>query len=340
MKLLNVGEKGLQNSKNFGKKVGIIGASGYTGYELIKILKKHPKVELAVLNSKSYEGKKVKELYPDFNSEDIFTNYSVDEINDMKLDCIFLAVPHKTAMETVPKLKCKVVDLSADYRFKKKELYEKVYGIEHTDNKTKAVYGLPELFKEKIKKAKLIANPGCYATVCTLSAFPIQKLVKYVVFDCKSGYSGAGKESAYTKNPSIIKENLVAYKLVNHRHKYEVEQFIKTRLSFTPHVIDAFQGMMCTMHAILKKNTNKEGIIKIFKEFYKDEPFVKIMEDKIPDLHDVQKTNYCCLGGFEIDENNQLVVVSVIDNLIKGASGQAVQNMNLMFGFDEKEGLE
>jgi N-acetyl-gamma-glutamyl-phosphate reductase len=320
-------------------KVGIIGASGYTGYELIKILKKHPKVELTVLNSKSYAGHPVKSLYPDFFDSDLkFTNASIEEIN--KLDLAFLAVPHKTAMSIVPKLKCKVVDLSADYRFKKINVYEKVYGIKHTDKKTKAVYGLPELFKEKIKKAKVIANPGCYATICTLTAYPIQKLAKYIVFDCKSGYSGAGKNSTYAKDHHAIKENIVAYKLSNHRHKYEVEQFIKTKLSFTPHVIDAFQGMMCTMHAILKKNVSVENIKKLYKDFYKNQHFIKIMEDKIPDLHDIQKTNYCNIGGFEIDENNQLVIVSVIDNLLKGASGQAVQNMNLMFGFGETESLE
>src|SRR3989338_5126978 len=339
MKLLNVGEKGLQNSKNFEKKVGIIGASGYTGYELIKILKKHPNVELTVLNSKTYAGQTVKSLYPDFFDSSLkFTNVPLEEIN--KLDLVFLAVPHKTAMEIVPKLKCKVVDLSADYRFKKKELYEKVYGIKHTDNKTKAVYGLPELFKEKIKKAKLIANPGCYATVCALSAFPIQKLAKYIVFDCKSGWSGAGKESDYAKDSDILKENMVAYKLVNHRHKYEVEQFIKTKLSFTPHVIDAFQGMMATAHILLKKTASREKIIKMYEDFYKGQPFVKIVKGKIPEIKDVAKTNYCHIGGFDIDENNQLVVVSVIDNLVKGASGQAVQNMNLMLRFDEKKGLE
>lgn len=342
MKLLNAGEKGLGKAKLFQKKVGIIGASGYTGYELIKILKNHPKVELAVLNSKSYEGKKVKELYPDFDGEETYTNYSVDEINKMKLDCMFLAVPHTKAFEILPKLKSKkIIDLSADYRFKKIQKYEEVYKTKHPDEKNnkKAVYGLPELFKEKIKKAKVIANPGCYATVCILSAFPIQKLSKYIVFDCKSGYSGAGKNSIYAKDHNVINENIVAYTLTNHRHKYEVEQFIKTKLSLTPHVIDAFQGMMCTMHVILKKNVSVENIKKLYKEFYKNQHFIKIMEDKIPDLHDIQKTNYCNIGGFEIDENNQLVVVSVIDNLIKGASGQAVQNMNLMFGFGESEGL-
>ncbi len=314
-----------------------MGASGYTGYELIKILKNHPKVELAILNSKTYAGKTVKSLYPDFNDELKFTDASIDEIN--KLDLVFLAVPHKTAMEIVPKLKCKIIDLSADYRFKDSNVYEKVYATKHTDKKTKAVYGLPELFKQKIKKAKVISNPGCYATSCILPALPIQKLAKYIVFDCKSGYSGAGKKPTFFNNPKNYTDNILPYKLTKHRHKYEIEQFIKTKISFTPHVIPTFQGMMCTMHVLLKKESDKDEIISIFKEFYKNGPFIKIV-DKIPDLHDIQGNNYCYLGGFEIDENNQLVVISVIDNLLKGASAQAVQNMNLMFGFNEKEGLE
>jgi len=322
-------------------KAGIIGASGYTGYELIKLLKKHPQVELLVLNSKSYNGKKVKELYADFDSDEEFTDYSTSEINEMKLDCVFLCVPHTTAFELVPKLKCKkIIDLSADYRFKKVEKYEEVYKVAHLDSGKKAVYGLPELFKEKIKKAKLVGNPGCYATVCLLSALPIQKLAKYIVFDCKSGYSGAGKKSKYAlDHDGTIKENMVAYKLVSHRHKPEIEQFLKGKLSFTPHVIDAFCGMMCTMHVLLKKSVGKDEVVKLFEDYYKDEPFVKIVKDKIPSIKDVVKTNYCHIGGFEIDDNNQLVIVSVIDNLIKGASGQAVQNMNLMFKLDEKEGL-
>jgi len=325
------------------KNVGIIGASGYTGYELIKILLKHKEIELKVLNSQNYEGKQVKELYPDFNEDLKFTNYSVDEINKMKLDCIFLAVPHTTAFELTPKLNCKkIIDLSADYRFKKIKKYEEVYKVKHLDEKgnKKAVYGLPELFKNKIKKAKLVANPGCYATACALAALPVSKLAKYIVFDCVSGWSGAGKSSVYAKDHDSIKENFVAYKLTNHRHKPEIEQFIKSKLSFTPHVIDAYQGMMATAHILLKKNVNKDEVVKLFEDFYKDAAFVKIVKGKVPEIKDVAKTNYCHIGGFEIDDNNQLVVVSVIDNLIKGASGQAVQNMNLMFGFDEMEGLK
>lgn len=323
-------------------KVGIIGASGFAGYELIKILTKHPQTELKVLNSKSFEGKKVSELYPDYQGDETFTNYSIEEMNKMELDCVFLAVPPTKAFLIVPKLNCKCVDLSADYRFKDVKLYEQIYKTPHQDleNNSEAVYGLPELFKDKIKDAKVIGNPGCYSTVCLLTSMPIVDLANYTIFDVKSGYSGAGKSSKFaTDHDNTIKENIVAYKLTNHRHKYEIEQFVGKKISFTPHVIDAFQGMMSTTHVMLKENVTKEQIIKKFEEYYKDKPFVKIIKDKIPEIKDIQDTNYCHIGGFEIDENNQLIIIGVIDNLIKGASGQAVQNMNVMFNFDETEGL-
>lgn len=319
-------------------KAGIIGASGYAGYELIKILKKHPKVDLKILNSRTYAGKTVKGLYSDFDDKNLkFTDAPLEELN--KLDVAFLAVPNGTAMKVTKKLKCKIIDLSADYRYNNKDIYEKIYGIKHIDKKAKDVYGLPELFREKIKKAKVIGNPGCYATACILAALPMQKYCKYIVFDCKSGYSGAGVNPTYNNDPKNYTDNIIAYKLSSHRHKSEIEQFIKTKLSFTPHVIPTFRGIMCTMHAILNKKIDNNKIKSIYKNCYKNEQFIKIMEDKIPELHDAQNTNYCCIGGFEVDDNNQLVVVSTIDNLIKGASGQAVQNMNIMFGIDEKEGL-
>ena len=316
-------------------KAGIIGAAGFTGYELIKILKNHPKVDLEVLNSRTYAGKTVKSVYSDFSDSELkFTNVPLEEID---VDVVFLAVPHGTAMSLVPKLKCKVIDLSADYRFNDVAVYEKVYKNKHTDT-TKAVYGLPELFKDEIKKANLVANPGCYATASILAALPIQEHADTIIFDCKSGYSGAGVKKTYINDPKNYSDNIIPYKITKHRHKYEIEQFLKNKVSFTPHVIPSFRGLMSTMHATLNKNMDSNQIKTIYEEYYKNEPFVKIV-DKIPDLHDVQNNNYCYLGGFEVDENKQLVVVSVIDNLLKGASGQAVQNMNLMFGFDEKEGL-
>lgn len=323
------------------KKVGILGASGYTGYELVKLLVNHPKVELAVLNSQSYAGKKVKELYHDFDSELEFTNYSIEEVNKIGIELLFLCMPNGEAMKIIPKLKkgIKVIDLSADYRFSDISKFESVYGIKHTDKETKAIYGLPELFRKDIKSAKLVANPGCYVSACLLAALPIQNISSYVVFDCKSGWSGAGKESIYAKDPNTIKDNLVAYNLTKHRHKYETEQFLKVKLSFSPHVIETFRGIMCTAHVMLKEKVTPEMIKSMYKDYYHNEPFVEIA-DKTPELREVQNNNLCKIGGFEIDENNQLVVVSVIDNLLKGASGQAVQNMNVMLGFDEKEGLE
>ena len=323
-------------------KVGILGAAGYTGYELVKILKKHPQVELVVLNSRSLADKKVSDINGDYPDDDVFTNYSFDEINRLKIDCMFLALPHASSYSYVPKLNCKIIDLSADYRFKDIRTYEAVYDVRHTDkiNNKKAVYGLPELFREEIKKAEIIANPGCYATCCILSAYPVMKFAKYVLFDCKSGWSGAGRNSLYANDPTTIRDNLVAYKLTGHRHGPEIKQFITAEMSFTPHVINTFEGMMATTHVLLKDSIDREEIIKLYRDFYHDEPFVRIIANKIPEIKDVAFTNFCHIGGFEIDEHNRLVIVSVIDNLLKGASGQAVQNMNIMFGFDEKSGLE
>lgn len=322
------------------KNVGIIGASGYTGFELIKILAKHKGVSLKVVNSTGNAGKKIKEMYPEYAGSEVYTNYSVPEINKMGLDCIFLAVPPTAAFEYAGKLACThIIDLSADFRFAHPKSYESTYQAKFPGKKNPAVYGLPELHGEKIKKARIIANPGCYATACLLGSLPIQKIAKYIVFDCISGWSGAGKESAYAKDPSLLQGNVVAYKLTEHRHKPEIEQFLKAKISFTPHVFQAFRGIMCTAHILLGKKMTKEKIIQIFESYYEGKPFVKIVTDGVPDIKSVQNTNFCRIGGFEIDKNNQLVVVSVLDNLVKGASGQAVQNMNLALGFEEKEGL-
>lgn len=320
------------------RRVGVVGASGYTGVELIKILARHKDVKIEVLNSESFAGKKVKEVEPSVNSGLKFTNYSIEQINKLCLDLIFLAMPNGKAMKIVPKLNCRIIDLSGDYRFGNFKIYEHNYRIKHLDKKTKAVYGLPELFRGKIAGARVVANPGCYATACLLAALPVQKLPKYMIFDCKSGYSGAGKKPAYVNDPKNYTDNVIAYSITKHRHKAEAEQFLKSKISFTPHVIPVFRGLMCTMHAILNEKIKGEKVKSIYKNFYKKEKFIKIL-GKIPELHDAQNTNNCCIGGFEADSSNRLVVVSTIDNLLKGASGQAVQNMNIMLGFDESEGL-
>lgn len=320
--------------------VGIIGASGYTGHELFTLLQGHKEVDIKVLNSRSFVDKKVSELYPDYTGEAAYTGYSLEAINAMKLDMVFLALPHGLSMDAVQQLDgaAKIIDLSADYRFEDPKQYEKIYGRVplHTDYEW--IYGLPELFKDKIKTARTVANPGCYATASILATYPVQSIAERIIADCKSGWSGAGRESKYAKDPTIIKDNLVAYSLTKHRHKYEVEQFIKPKLSFTPHVFDTFQGMMCTAHIVLNETITSAEVADLYADFYKGAAFVRI-KDTIPQIADTQGTNYCDIGGFEIDETNQLVVVSTIDNLWKGAAGQAVQNMNLMLGFDETTGL-
>ncbi len=319
-------------------KAGIIGASGYAGYELIKILSKHEFADIEFLNSKSHKNETVKSVYHDFwNDELKFTNLSLGEINNSNADVIFLALQSGEAIDLVPRLKPKVVDLSADFRFSDIKAYEKIYGFKHNE-RVRAIYGLPEIFRKKIKNAKVIANPGCYSTASLIAGLPVQKLARNIIFDCKSGYSGSGIKPTYVNQKENYHDNVIPYNIIKHRHKYEIEQFIKAKISFTPHVVPIFRGLMSTAHILPKKKTNPAKIKNLYKKFYKDEPFVRI-SDKIPEFHDVQGTNYCCLGGFEIDENNQLVVISVIDNLLKGASGQAVQNMNIMFGFDEREGL-
>jgi N-acetyl-gamma-glutamyl-phosphate reductase len=323
------------------KSVGIIGASGYTGHELVKLLARHQMVDLKVMNSRNYIGKKVSSLYDDFEGENVYTGYSLEEINNFGLDLIFLALPHAKSMDTIQELDTKttkLIDLSADYRFQDAEKYEKVYGRAALPSKHTWVYGLPELFKEDIQKAQTVANPGCYATASILAAYPIQDQATHIVFDCNSGWSGAGRDSRYAKDPDLLHDNLIAYNLTKHRHKYEIEQFLRTPLSFTPHVFDTFQGMMCTAHILLKDTTTTADVIKRYQDFYADAAFVRINE-AAPDVKQTQKTNFCDIGGFEIDETNQLVVVSTLDNLWKGAAGQAVQNMNLMLGFQETEGL-
>ncbi len=341
----------MQNSSNKSKqtkesdvkiRVGIIGASGYTGLELLRILSYHPFVQEVVLQSESAKGKKVSDLAPDLLKSRFanvcFTEVALDSINRANLDVVFLAVPHGTAMQLVPKIKTKVIDLSSDYRFKRPAEFERVYGQKHTDKKRKAVYGIPELFKKEIKHAHLVANPGCYATGMILTAYPLQKLAKTFIFDGKSGWSGAGKSSIYATDQSYIQDNIVAYHLVRHRHSFEVGQFLKVPFSFTPHVINTFQGMMITTHLFLKKKQDAKKVKVLLKQYYTGSPFVQIV-DTIPNLHSVQKTNLVQIGGFEVDEHKRMVIVTVFDNLRKGASGQAVQNMNLMFGFDERRGL-
>ncbi len=327
--------------------IGIIGGSGYTGGELLRLLAGHPEADVAAVASRSRKAQKVSDTHThlrkifDLNFEDL----SAEEVAS-RSDIVFTAVPHGTAMEFVPALieaGVKVIDLSADYRLDH-EIFEKVYKIRHIDPRD-VVYGLPELHHE-VAEQVLIANPGCYPTGAALAAAPLAAahLIERVVFDSKSGISGAGAEPTQVSHYPNIAENIQAYKLTNHRHGAEIVQELSRldrslkKISFTPHVIPSVRGILTTAHIFVKKELSKEEVSDIYQNFYYEKPFIRLIKG-IPMLSSVRGSNFCDIG-FEIEkDSDRVVIISAIDNLVKGASGQAIQNMNLMFGLDETTGL-
>lgn len=340
--------------------VGIIGGSGYTGGELLRILLNHEKVEIKAVTSREYAGEPVFRAHPHLRKiTDIkFIEPDIEKVVSM-CNFVFLAVPHGTAAPMVRRLLeagIRIIDLSADFRLKNKDDYLKWYGWEHPcpELLELAVFGLPEFHRNEIRNAKLVANPGCIATASILSITPIIKagIVENdkIVLDAKIGSSGAGTSvSEATHHPEH--SNLVrAYKPVMHRHTPEIEQEVslkagfKVTIALTPHAIDMVRGILVTGHMFLKKEVNIQEIWKVYREMYQNEPFVRIVRDhkglhRLPDPMNVIGSNFCDVG-FEIDPHaNRIVTFGALDNLIKGAAGQAVQNFNIMIGVDEKMGL-
>jgi len=328
-------------------KVAIVGASGYTGGELLRILLNHSETEIVDVTSRKYDGTPVDKIHPHIRDSGlIFKNKNPNELD---ADIIFTATPHGASMKIVPDLLetgAKVIDLSGDYRFNDVNVYEKWYGLKHTSD-IKGVYGLPELHREEIKKADLIANPGCFVTGAILSGIPLskEKIAERMIFDSKTGVSGAGVNPSTSTHYPNIGDNVNPYKVTSHRHMPEIQQelgaFSNVKVSFTPHLVPVNRGILTTNHCFLTEDKTSEEILDLFKKEYEKEPFIKILEDgEIPRLSSVRGSNYAHIGCFEIDETGRLVVVSAIDNLVKGASGQAVHNMNIMCGFDETKGLK
>lgn len=327
--------------------IGIIGASGYTGGELMRLLLNHPQAKIELATSRKLAGQKVSVTHRHLKDMvDLqFENPDPQEIKD-RCDVVFVAVPHGTAMGIVPQLlddKVKVIDLSADYRLKT-DVFEKVYGIKHSDPRN-VVYGIPELHPE-VKHQKFIANPGCFPTGASLAAAPLAQvsMIESVVFDSKTGVSGAGIEPSLASHYPNMAENVQPYKLTTHRHLAEFTQELQrldsslTKISFTPHIIPSVRGILTTAHIFTKGNLTKYDVMDLYAEMYQDKPFVRVV-DGIPSLSAVRGSNFCDIG-FEVDpRNNRVVVISAIDNLVKGASGQAIQNMNLMCGLGETTGL-
>jgi len=341
-------------------KVSIIGATGYTGKELVKILAKHEKVELVHLTSSTFSGKKLAEVFPEFlGLLDInLIDLEVDLLTQDS-ELVFTALPHTVSMEMVPKLLesgVKVVDLSADYRLKDPSVYEEWYKKVHSQVSngwlSKAVYGLPELYYQEIKKASLVANPGCYPTSVILGIAPLLKFKlvepQGIIIDSKSGATGAGRKLSLGLHFSECNENFKAYKVVGHNHIPEIEQelsniyFISShiKVSFTPHLLPINRGILSTCYLNLNGQKEEGEIMEIYQKFYQRVPFVRIFKPpNLPEIKFVVGTNYCDIG-FKIDKRvEKIKVISVIDNLLKGAAGQAVQNMNIMSGFSETCGL-
>lgn len=348
-------------------KVSIVGATGYSGKELIRILLKHPQVEILHLVSASYVGKKITEIFPDFLNQLDQTLIELDIDTIVRdSDLVFTALPHTVSMEIIPELmnrkNIRIIDLSADYRLKDPALYTQWYQKEHSEKSKdilkKAVYGLPEIYAKEIKEAVLVANPGCYPTSAILGIAPLlaYHLVdpEGIIVDAKSGTSGAGRKLSLGLHFPECNENFKAYKSLGHNHIPEIEQELslvyhhpeqgpekkEITISFTPHLLPISRGILSTCYLDLVKSFEEEEILKTYRKFYQHAPFVRIFNPpSLPEVRFVAEVNYCDIG-FAIDRRvGKIKVISVIDNLTKGASGQAVQNMNLMFGFPEGLGL-
>ena len=332
-------------------KVAIIGASGYTGAESIKILLNHSQAELTYLTALPEECGALEDVFPQFKGRCPLQiePLDLDKLSKMA-DVALCCLPHKVSMGFVPKLLnagLKVIDFSADYRIKDVALYEKYY-VKHTDteNLKHAAFGLPELFRDRIKNARLVANPGCYPTGASLAIAPLLKagLVEtdMIIVNAVTGASGAGKNPSVKFHFPNMNENLFPYGIGTHRHMPEIEQITsdvagkKTTVLFQPHVGPFDRGILSSVYCKPKENFDNEQLQKLYHDFYKGEPFVQILKNA-PGVKDVAGTNYCHI--FPAYVKDMFVCFSAIDNLVKGASGQAIQNMNIIFGLDESMGL-
>ena len=347
-------------------KISVIGSTGYVGKELVKILMNHQKVELVYLISSTYAGENIAEIFPEF------LNKLDKKLIDLNLnvvsqdsDLVFTALPHTVSMDVVPELinkGVKVIDLSADYRIKNSAVYQEWYKKElnqiSKELLLEAVYGLPEIYLDKIKDALLVANPGCYPTSIILGIAPLLKFKladpQGIIVDSKSGITGAGKKLSLGLHFAECNENFKAYKVVRHNHIPEVEQELSfvyfgadnkeqikgIKVSFTPHLLPINRGILSTCYLSLRGSKKEEEVLEIYQKYYHKAPFVRIFEPpNLPEIKYVAGTNYCDIG-FTIDERvGKIKVISAIDNLLKGAAGQAVQNMNIMSGFSETEGI-
>ncbi|MFA5113531.1 MAG: N-acetyl-gamma-glutamyl-phosphate reductase [Candidatus Margulisiibacteriota bacterium] len=340
-------------------KIGIVGAGGYAGVTLLSILLRHPEAKVIWLMSEdAHKGKSIAELYPQMRGicDLVCTTLAELDAKLPEVDLVFLALPHGIAINYVPKMikaGKKVVDLGADYRFHDEAVFKKWYNLDHPDKAvlSEAVFGSPELYKEEIKKARLIGNPGCYPTASILGLAPLVKngLIDLgsIVVDAKSGVSGAGRGVNLKVHYCERNEGVMAYAVNNHRHMGEVSYQVgklagqPVNVTFVPHLMPMTRGIHATCYGKLRNpKTEIRNLIELYKDFYKDAPFVRVYESGEPCTKNVAGTNYCDIALSINSESGTVIVMSVIDNLVKGAAGQAVQNMNLICGLEETTGLK
>lgn len=337
-------------------KIAIIGATGYGGAELIRLLHQHPTVTIHSIHSTSQQGLEIKETYPHLQT---IVNQTLEDINLEKMasevDLVFLATPSGVARKLVPELLAtglKVIDLSGDYRLKDSKKFEEWYKMTPGDENTlkQAVYGLAEWVDEDVTDASFISNPGCFPTSVLLGLGPLIKYKKIneksIIIDAKTGVSGAGRGSSAATHFSEINENFKVYKVNQHQHIPEIEQTLTNwnqaieAVTFTTHLVPMTRGIMTTMYVEMKEETNIEDLLDIYHKCYQDKYFVRIRnKDVFPSTKEVSGSNFCDIGIAYDERTHRVTVVSVIDNLVKGAAGQAIQNMNKMLGIDEKTGL-
>ncbi len=336
-------------------RVAIAGASGYTGFELLRILSNHPSVRVSTITSRQQKGVRLDDFYPALrrHCDLVFEDTDPDKLASTS-ELVFTAMPHQASMEIIPALLergVKVVDLSADYRLRDPEVYGEWYSAHKTPELLReAVYGLPELYREKIRTARLIANPGCYPTSVILALAPLLSRALIdpgtIIADSKSGVSGAGRGASLGVHYCEVNEGFKAYKVAQHRHTPEIEQELSVlaakpvTISFTPHLVPMTRGILSTVYSNLKPGVEKADVDEAFRSFYKDEHFVRLCGDNLPVSLQVRGSNYCDLGWKVDPRTNRCIVISTIDNLTRGASGQAVCNMNIASGMPEDTGLK
>ena len=335
------------------KKIGIIGATGYTGSELVRLLSGHREVEIKVITSESHQGKRFSDIHPQFKGICDVELQPAEKAGTMDLDLVFLALPHGVSMNYVKAWQDKpfrIVDLSGDFRLSSPKIYQQWYNKEHIyeEGFKQAVFGLPELYRSGIKDSRLVANPGCFPTGAILAAYPLvkDKIVApgRLIVDSKTGVTGAGVKPKLVTHFPNVNDNFKPYGIKTHRHTIEIQETLsestgqEATVQFTPHLLPVDRGILTSVYGIPTGTVSQERLEELYQKYYQGEPFIRI-RGEAPQIKHVRGTNYTDISVFYDKRTDNVMVFSAIDNLVKGAAGQAIQNMNLMLGIREQEGL-